>query len=62
MANSVRLVLPNRTAPAFFRFAKAVASSSGMKSAMNLEPTVVRMPLLHNWSFTATGIPCIGPR
>ena len=61
-ANSVRLVLPNKTAPALFKLATAVASSSGMNSDIKREPTVVRTPLVHNWSFTATGTPCIGPK
>ena len=62
MANSDMLVLPRRIAPALFRLAMAVASSVGTKSARMREPPVVRIPLVHIWSFTATGRPCMGPR
>ena len=62
MANSVMLVLPSSTAPACFRLAMMVASSSGTKSARMRVPPVVRTPFVQNWSLTATGMPCIGPR
>ena len=50
------------TAPAFLRLVMTVASSSGMLSFNMLEPPVVRIPAVLNWSFTAMGTPCNGPR
>ena len=62
MANSLMLSLPNNTAPASLSFAITVASSPGTFSLRMLEPPVVRMPAVLNWSFTATGTPCSAPR
>ena len=61
-ANSLMFSFPSKIAPAFFRFAMTVASSSGTKVARSFEPSVVRMPLVWIWSFIATGTPCSGPR
>ena len=62
VANSVMLSLPSSTAPASLSRVMTVASSSGRKSLNTGEPPVVRIPRVCNWSFTAKGMPCIGPR
>ena len=61
-ANSDRFSLPSSTAPASLSFDTTTASSLGTWSHSSAEPYVVRMPAVSNWSFTATGMPCKGPR
>ena len=61
-ANSLMFSLPSKIAPACFRLARTVASSSGTNPARILEASVVVMPALWIWSFTATGTPWSGPR
>ena len=41
--------------------AGTVASSVGTRSAITLEPAVVRTPAVSYRSFKAIGIPCSGP-
>ena len=56
------LSLPSRTVPASLSRVMIVASLSGMFSPRMVEPLVVRMPAVSNWSLTATGTPWRGPR
>jgi hypothetical protein len=55
-------VLPKSTAPALARSLATVQDCVGWKPARILEPEVVVMPAVSHRSFSATGIPCIGPR
>ena len=61
IASSLRFSLPIRIAPASFSRATTVASVSGMLSAYALEPLLVSMPAVLNWSLTATGTPNNAP-
>ena len=53
---------PKRMAPLDFKLLITVASSPGIQPLWIVEPLVVWIPLVQNWSLTATGIPCIGPK
>src|SRR5947208_2106725 len=59
--NSDVLVLPRSTAPAAFRRATAIASSSGTWSAKSREPPVVVSPRVKRTSLIETGTPWSGP-
>src|SRR6266545_6290439 len=61
-ANSVRLSLPRRIAPAALSLATTVESAAGMFVRRSAEPAVVRTPAVSSWSFTANGMPWSGPR
>src|SRR5262249_42026759 len=56
-ANSVRLSLPRRMAPAAFSRATTVESADGTFARRSAEPDVVRTPAVSTWSFTAKGTP-----
>src|SRR6185437_7619719 len=61
-ANSVRFSFPRLTAPAAARRSTTVALSCGFQSRSTRLAQVVATPLVQHRSFTATGIPCSGPR
>ena len=60
MANSSRFALPTVTAPAAFRRATTVESTTGMNGSSIREAAVVRTPFVESRSFTATGTPVSG--
>ena len=57
IANSRRLSLPIRIAPAWLRRAVTVDSWSGIQLEVTFEPLVVRMPLVASRSLGAYGTP-----
>ena len=62
IANSVRLSLPTRIAPAASRRSTTVAFGSGFQSRSKRLAQVVATPAVWQRSFTATGTPWSGPR
>src|SRR5687767_2383675 len=62
MANSSRLVLPTRTAPASRRRVTVVASYGGRQPSRIFDEHVVGIPRVHMLSFSASGTPASGPR
>ena len=61
-ANSDRLALPSRIAPAARSLATTGESLSGTLFSSATEPAVVGMPAASRLSLTITGMPCSGPR
>ena len=61
-ANSCRFSFPGITAPASCSLRYTVASASGTRSRRKPDPPVVAIPAVSTKSFSATGIPCSGPR
>jgi hypothetical protein len=59
--NSGVFVLPSAIAPACRSRSTTGASSSGTKCSYNLDPHVVRTPLVMTRSLMDTGIPCSMP-
>src|SRR4029079_18019735 len=62
MAYSVVTVVPMITAPHSRKRRTTVASRAGTRLAWISVPQTHRMPVTSTVSFTATGMPCSGPR
>src|SRR5712692_3561882 len=60
-ANSVRLSLPKRMAPAALSLATTVESPDGMFARRRADPDVVSTPAVSSWSLTAKGMPWSSP-
>src|SRR5688572_26753220 len=60
IANSSQLVLPTMTAPADSSLSTTVALYGGWKVSRILDEAVVRTPLTHRLSLSATGTPASG--
>ena len=61
IANSSRLVLPTKIAPASRSRVTTVASYGGRQSARIFDEHVVGIPCVHMLSLSATGTPASGP-